>query len=203
MKLTATMLRKIIAEEVSKAQPKKRNLSEAMNRITEDEMAAWKSGNWGYVAGDEQEPAVDFDDDDRFLHGSEHGEAHDDEGYMAKSQLASMKEMAYEVCELLDGDDQLPGWVQNHLAVAHENLQQVHGYLTGDAKMQAYEEEGEHGMHAEAKKKGPSKKTAQKILKGAKTFKDKVQKVEKWADDPESAAAWMMHKATGKWPSEK
>ena len=152
MKLTATMLRKIIAEEVSKTKTKK-TLSEAITRITEDEMAAWKGGNWGYVAGDEMEPAIDFDDNDRFLHGSEHGEAHDDEGYMAKSQLASMKEMAYEVCELLDGDDQLPGWVQNHLAVAHENLQQVHGYLTGDAKMQAYEEEEAHGVHAEAKKK--------------------------------------------------
>ena len=151
------MLRKIIAEEVSKTKTKK-TLSEAITRITEDEMAAWKGGNWGYVAGDEQEPAVDFDDDDRFLHGSEHGEAVDDEGYMAKSQLASMKEMAYEVCELLDGDDQLPGWVQNHLAVAHENLQQVHGYLMGDAKMQAYEEEEEHGMHAEAKKRKKSGK---------------------------------------------
>lgn len=202
MKLTATMLRKIIAEEVNKTKTKK-TLSEAITRITEDEMAAWKGGNWGYVAGDDHEPAVDFDDDDRFLHGSEHGEAVDDEGYMAKSQLASMKEMAYEVCELLDGDDQLPGWVQNHLAVAHENLQQVHGYLTGDAKMQAYEEEAEHGMHAEAKKKGPSKKTAQKILRGTKTFKQKMKKVEKWADEPAAAAARMMHKATGKWPSEK
>ncbi len=200
MKLTATMLRKLIAEEISKAQPKKKNLSEAMNRITEDEMAAWKSGNWGYVAGDEQEPAVDFDDDDRFLHGSEHGEGHDDEGYMAKSQLASMKEMAYEVCELLDYDDQLPGWVQNHIAVAHENLRQIHGYLTGDAKLMAH---GEEEIHAEAKGKGPTKKTAQKILKGTKTFKQKMKKVEKWAEDPAAAAAWMMHKATGKWPSEK
>ena len=196
------MLRKIISEEVSRVRPK-RTLSEAITRITEDEMAAWKGGNWGYVSGDDHEPAVDFDDNDRFLHGSEHGEAHDDEGYMAKSQLASMKEMAYEVCELLDGDDQLPGWVQNHLAVAHENLQQVHGYLTGDAKLQAYEEEEEHSVHYEAKKKGPTKKTAQKILKGTKTFKDKVKKVEKWADEPEAAAAWMMHKATGKWPGEK
>lgn len=200
MKLTATMLRKLIAEEISKAQPKKKNLSEAMNRITEDEMAAWKSGNWGYVAGDEQEPTVDFDDDDRFLHGSEHGEGHDDEGYMAKSQLASMKEMAYEVCELLDYDDQLPGWVQNHIAVAHENLRQIHGYLTGDAKLMAH---GEEEIHAEAKGKGPTKKTAQKILKGTKTFKQKMKKVEKWAEDPAAAAAWMMHKATGKWPSEK
>ncbi len=200
MKLTATMLRKLIAEEISKAQPKKTKLSEAITRITEDEMAAWKGGNWGYVAGDDHEPAVDFDDDNRFLRGSENGDAVDNEGYMAKSQLSSMKEMVYEVCELLDGDDQLPGWVQNHLAVAHENIQQIHGYLTGDAKMQSCEEGEDHGIHAEAKAKGPTKKTAQKILKGTKTFKDKVKKVEKWADEPEAAAAWMSKKATGKWP---
>lgn len=54
-----------------------------------------------------------------------------------------------------------------------------------------------------SKNKGPTKKTAQKILRGTKSFKQKVQKVKKWADDPEAAAAWMMHKATGKWPSEK
>ena len=30
-----------------------------------------------------------------------------------------------------------------------------------------------------------------------------MKKVEKWAEDPAAAAAWMMHKATGKWPSEK
>jgi len=56
---------------------------------------------------------------------------------------------------------------------------------------------------AEAKKRGPSKKTAQKILRGTKTFKQKMKKVEKWADDPAAAAAWMTHKAYGKWPSEK
>jgi hypothetical protein len=53
----------------------------------------------------------------------------------------------------------------------------------------------------EAKKKGPSKKTAQKILRGTKTFKAKMKKVSGWADDPAAAAAWMMKKATGKWPS--
>jgi hypothetical protein len=51
--------------------------------------------------------------------------------------------------------------------------------------------------------KGPSQKTAKKILKGTKTFKDKMKKVVGWADDPAAAAAWMMHKATGKWPSEE
>lgn len=55
----------------------------------------------------------------------------------------------------------------------------------------------------EAKGKGPTAKTAKKILRGTKTFKDKMQKVSGWAEEPAAAAAWMMHKATGKWPSEK
>ena len=224
-------------------------IKEAITKITEDEMTAWKSGNLDYISGDNLQ--TDFEDDDRFLHGSEYGEPIDDEGYMVKSQLASMKDMAYEICSLLDSNDQLPGWVQNHISVAHENLRQVHGYLTGDAKMQAYEdselpttalvpmpeskkrrlkalaegharitEEELNAWHMgnwnfvsdvdvrpsleeDKKTKGPSKKTAKKILRGTKTFKDKVKKVEKWADDPEAAAAWMMHKSTGKWPSEK
>ena len=61
------------------------------------------------------------------------------------------------------------------------------------------------GLEEGRKKKrgGPSKKTAKKILKGTKTFKDKIKKVSGWAEDPAAAAAWMMHRATGKWPSEK
>lgn len=51
-------------------------------------------------------------------------------------------------------------------------------------------------------RRGPSKKTAKKILKGTKTFKEKKKKVAGWADDPAAAAAWMQHKATGKWPRE-
>jgi hypothetical protein len=76
-------------------------------------------------------------DSTRFLHGSDSGHPMDDEGYMAKSQMASLKEMATEVCDLLSDEDQLPGWVQSHIAVAHENLQQVHGYLMGDEKMRS------------------------------------------------------------------
>ena len=52
-------------------------------------------------------------------------------------------------------------------------------------------------------RKGPSKKTAKKILRGTKTFAAKMKKVSGWADDPAAAAAWMMHKATGKWPRQK
>ena len=55
----------------------------------------------------------------------------------------------------------------------------------------------------EAKKKGPSKKTAKKILRGTKSFKDKMEKVSGWAEDPAAAAAWMTKKATGKWPSQE
>lgn len=55
-----------------------------------------------------------------------------------------------------------------------------------------------------AKNKGPSKKTAQKILRGTKTFKQKVQRVKGFATkNPAGMAAYLMKKATGKWPSEK
>jgi hypothetical protein len=244
MKLTSTMLRKIIAEETFKSQRK--NLSEAITRITEDEMAAWKSGDWGYVAGDGAS-----DDSEKFLHGYESGHPMDDEGNMIKGRMAGLKRMASEICELTADGDQFPAWVQDLVAQAHETLSHVHDYLTNDEEMRNYskgvepahdgtpvkmeakqrrlkmlaegmaritEEElnawrnGDWGFVSdaglrtevsEAKKKGPSKKTAQKIIRGTKTFKDKVKKVEKWADEPEAAAAWMMHKATGKWPSEK
>lgn len=61
----------------------------------------------------------------------------------------------------------------------------------------------ECSMSESKKNKGPSKKTAAKILKGTKTFAEKVKKVSGWAEHPEAAAAWMFHKASGKWPSEK
>lgn len=67
-------------------------------------------------------------DPKRFLHGED---PDDSEGAMVKSRLHSMKKMARELCEIIEENDQLPGWVQDHIAVAHENLQQVHGYLTG------------------------------------------------------------------------
>ena len=67
-------------------------------------------------------------DPERFLHGED---PEDSEGAMAKGQLHSMYEMAEELCDILEGSDQLPGWAQDHLAVAHENLRQVYRYLTG------------------------------------------------------------------------
>ena len=144
MKLTATHLKQIIREEVKKATSGKKNLSEVMTRITEDEIAAWKNGDLGYVSGDAMlEPGHDHQE---FLHGSDEGHPHDDEGYMVKSRMAFMKKMAKDVCGLLDSEDQLPAWVQDHVSVAHENLQQVHGYLTG--KQHALENgKDSMGMH--------------------------------------------------------
>lgn len=136
MKITTTQLKQIIAEEIASAIAGKKNLSEAMTRITPDEVEAWKSGNWAYVSGDESAPAEPVDmgmemgseDPNRFLHGKD---GHDDEGSMVKSKLHSVKEMSKDICDTLQPTDQLPGWVQDHISVAHENLQQVHGYLMG------------------------------------------------------------------------
>ena len=138
MKLTANQLRDIILEEIKNSSSKKKKLSEAITRITEDEVAAWKAGDWGYVSGDEVGPPEH--DHEEFLHGHESGHPQDDEGYMVKSRMVSMKMMAEDICKLLDAQDQLPGWAQDHVAVAHENLQQVHGYLMGDSKLGAIQE---------------------------------------------------------------
>lgn len=146
MKITKTQLRHLIRE--------------AMTRITPDEVEAWKNGDWGYVAGDEKPQMDDHmgmgsemasEDPDRFLHGHEHDHAHDDEGSMVKSRLYSMKEMAKDICEILNSEDQLPGWVQDHVSVAHENLQQIHGYLMGQ------QHATEHGTNMD--RIGESKKT--------------------------------------------
>ncbi len=62
----------------------------------------------------------------------------------------------------------------------------------------------ECGMtEAGRKDKGPSKATAKKMLKRAKTFKQKKKIASKWAKKSlGGAAAWLQHRATGKWPRE-
>ena len=65
MKLTALQLRRIIKEEVQKATGRKR-LSESHSRITAEELAAWKSGDWGYVA--EADHGMMVGRDDKFMH---------------------------------------------------------------------------------------------------------------------------------------
>ena len=137
MKITATQLRNIIREEVKKASLGKKNLSEAMTRITEDEVAAWKNGDWGYVSGDATPDAGH--DHQEFLHGSDEGHPHDDEGYMVKSRMTSMKQMAEDICTLLDSEDQLPAWVQDLVAKSHGDLQHVHDYLMGDEEMKSHQ----------------------------------------------------------------
>ena len=67
----------------------------------------------------------------RFLHGED---PDDSEGGMALGQLSAICEMAEELEQILQPNDQLPGWVQNHITVSHENLRQVHGYLMNAGK---------------------------------------------------------------------
>lgn len=125
--------------EAIEAETSKKNLSEGMTRITAEEVEAWKKGDWGFVSGEKLEEdhthmdhmdmkMDDMNDPNRFLHGEV---PHDDEGAMVKSRLYSMKDMAKDICDVVQPEDQLPGWVQDHISVAHENLQQVHGYLMG------------------------------------------------------------------------
>lgn len=64
----------------------------------------------------------------RFLHGGQ-----DPEGGMALSKLHRMCHMTQMLTDILHEDDQLPGWVQDHISVAHENLAQVFGYIEPQA----------------------------------------------------------------------
>lgn len=136
MKLTATMLRKIIADETNKLQPAKKNLSESITRITEDEMEAWRSGDLGYVSGD----------NDRFLHDNTEGEPQDDEGDMVKSRMSGLKSMAEDICGITDSEDQFPAWVQDLIAQSHENLQHVHDYLMNDEDTRNYSDDVESSL---------------------------------------------------------
>jgi hypothetical protein len=147
MKLTATQLRRIIKEEVSKVTTRRSRLSEGHARITEEEFAQWKSGNWGFVAEDHHGLTLAKDDDSsRFLHGSDEGHPMDDEGYMVKSRMASMKKMAADICGLLDSGDQLPAWVQDLIATSHNDVKHVHDYLMGDEEMRAHKKSPEQMM---------------------------------------------------------
>lgn len=49
MKLTVSQLRRIIKEEITALKPARR-LAEGHARITEEEFAAWKDGDWGFVS---------------------------------------------------------------------------------------------------------------------------------------------------------
>ena len=86
----------------------------------------------------EEVSAVMGKDPQRFLHGFESGHPMDDEGYMIKSRMADVKEMAETICTLLDMGDQLPAWVQDLVASAHTDLEHVKDYLVGDEKIRSY-----------------------------------------------------------------
>lgn len=70
---------------------------------------------------------------------SEHGEH---EVKMSVSQLHGICDMADKMKGMAGKEKMIPAWVQRHLAVAHENLSQVHSYM-----------EPKH--HGEAKKSMP------------------------------------------------
>lgn len=81
------------------------------------------------------------DDTEFFLHGYEDGHAHDAEGSMAKSQLHRVKSMSEMLCDIIEEDDQLPSWVQSHIAIAYENLNQVMSYMEPKFHMQDVEDD--------------------------------------------------------------
>jgi hypothetical protein len=93
-------------------------------------------------------------DPQRFLHGFESGHPMDDEGYMVKSRMSDVKEMAETICSLLEMGDQLPAWVQDLVASAHTDLEHVKDYLEGDEKLRSHEKsEVPAGLPMESRRK--------------------------------------------------
>ena len=60
MKISIKQLRTIIREEVQKATNKKSRLSEGHARITQAEMNAWMSGDWGFVSEQDEDEFYQF-----------------------------------------------------------------------------------------------------------------------------------------------
>jgi hypothetical protein len=66
-------------------------------------------------------------DDD---HDDHHEDEHEDhEGRMAKSQLYRTSKMAHMIFQLIEDDEQLPGWVQSKITKASDYLESVFSYL--------------------------------------------------------------------------
>lgn len=120
MRISTSQLRRIIKEEVANVRGARRaRLSEGHARITPEEMAAWKRGNWGYIsetfpaAGgvDEDFPPPEAEEDAQRL-------------FCAKMKLCGPDEIEYalsgrrwECCPGLSGvmshywDDRIMAWV--------------------------------------------------------------------------------------------
>jgi hypothetical protein len=61
----------------------------------------------------------------------EHDEEPEQEGGMSVSNLARTKQMAQDLLELIEPSDSIPGWVFAKLTSVYEDLNDVHGYITG------------------------------------------------------------------------
>jgi hypothetical protein len=56
----------------------------------------------------------------------------DDESDMAHSQLRSIKDLASELCDIIDDGEQLDAWVQSKLTKAEDYLNSVYNYMNGE-----------------------------------------------------------------------
>lgn len=68
----------------------------------------------------------------RYLHDPT--DKSDPDGDMTKSQLSHIGDVAKRLDSMMVGDDELPGWVTQHISVAQENLEQVLSYISPRAR---------------------------------------------------------------------
>lgn len=103
----------------------------------------------------------------RFLHDPEN-ESVDPEGGMAKSKLHRINTMSEMLGDIIQHNDQLPPWVQDHIAAAYENLDQVFGYI----EPRASEHEDDCEVDMSPKMAAVRARKAMKVAEGKQPLKD-------------------------------
>ena len=105
----------------------------------EDEMDYDDSMDWDYgdyyndLDTDEypEEEYPEYEEEEEEDCGCE-DEEDDHEGSMAKSDLASLSQLAAEINDMIDSDDELEGWVQAKITKAADYIEAVHKYMKYD-----------------------------------------------------------------------
>jgi len=118
-------------DELSKKQEKIAQAAPPEDKITGDDFKALRSKK----SMDEQPAKMVHDAEDLeedYSLTEDDWMQRDDESDMAHSQLYAIKDLAGELCNMIDDGEQLDAWVQAKLTKAEDYLNSVYRYLSGE-----------------------------------------------------------------------
>ena len=118
-------------DELSKKQEKIAQAAPPEDKITGDDFKALRSKK----SMDEQPAKMVHDAEDLeedYSLTEDDWMQPDDESDMAHGQLRSIKDLASELCDIIDDGEQLDAWVQSKLTKAEDYLNSVYNYMKGE-----------------------------------------------------------------------